>query len=298
MIIALQEYKTVASGVNEAKILRSEKAHEKQPRKLNPEESHDGNQLRSQTLAFDPWIPRSMLAVLTFGRHTRALSVQLSHAILFTRVWRMEAVMMIRMRVLLVLALLFASLANADNKKKILLPAYVLRARTACVLIDPDSGTSMTAPLENKAAQEDVEKALMRWGRISPVMDTQTADLVITVRKGSGKMVQPTIGGEPTNDRSVIVQTTDNSVRVGVQKGHPPDAAQTGQLGTQPHPRMEAGPAEDLFAVYEGGVDGPLHRAPAWTYMKKDALKSPNVPAVAEFRKAIEEALKQEKTNP
>ena len=46
----------------------------------------------------------------------------------------------------------------------------------------------------------------MKWGRFTPVMDTQTADLVITVRKGSGKIVQPTIGGLATNDRPVVVQ--------------------------------------------------------------------------------------------
>ena len=66
-------------------------------------------------------------------------------------------------------------------------------------------GTSTTAPMPNKTAQEDVEKALMKWGRFTPVLDTQTADLLITVRKGSGKIVQPTIGGLPTNDRPVIV---------------------------------------------------------------------------------------------
>ena len=58
----------------------------------------------------------------------------------------------------------------------------------------------------------------MKWGRFTPVMDTQTADLVITVRKGSGKMVQPTIGGLPTNDRPVVVQPTDSGIRLGGRK--------------------------------------------------------------------------------
>src|SRR2546430_12251477 len=39
-----------------------------------------------------------------------------------------------------------------------------------------------------------------------------------TVRKGSGKIVQPTIGGLPRNDRPVIVQPTDTGIRVGVQR--------------------------------------------------------------------------------
>src|SRR6059036_3068618 len=122
------------------------------------------------------------------------------------RVCRMEAAMLVRIRVLSLLILVFSSLGIAGDKKKIVLPAYVLKARTVVVLIDPNAGTSLTSPLANKTAQEDVEKALMKWGRFAPVMDTQTADLVITVRKGSGKIVQPTIGGLPTNDRPVVVQ--------------------------------------------------------------------------------------------
>jgi hypothetical protein len=210
----------------------------------------------------------------------------------------MEAVMKIRMRVLPLLILLFASLALAGGKKKVLLPAYVLNARTVCVLVDPTAGTSMNTPLANKTAQEDVEKALAKWGRLSPVLDTQTADLVITVRKGNGKIVQPTIGGLPTNDRPVIIQPRDNGGRVGVQQGHPPGTTQTGPQDTKPHPQMEAGPPDDMFVVYEGHIDGPEGRAPVWQYEKKDALRSPDVPAVAEFRKLIDEAEKQQKPKP
>ena len=71
--------------------------------------------------------------------------------------------MIVRMRVLLLIVLLSTSLAIAGNKKKPLLPAYVLKARTVAVLIDPNAGTSVTSPLANKTAQEDVEKALMKW---------------------------------------------------------------------------------------------------------------------------------------
>jgi hypothetical protein len=210
----------------------------------------------------------------------------------------MEAVIIVRTRVLVLLVLLSTSLAIAGNKKKPLLPAYVLKARTVAVLIDPNAGTSVTSPLANKTAQEDVEKALMKWGRFTPVMDTQTADLVITVRKGSGKMVQPTIGGLPTNDRPVVVQPTDSGIRIGGQKGRPPDSTQPAPQDTNPHPQTEIGPSEDMFVVYEGHVDGPLDRAPAWRYMTKNALHSPNVPAVEEFRKVIEETEKQQKSKP
>src|SRR5216110_2696541 len=78
------------------------------------------------------------------------------------RVCRMEAAMLVRMRVLSLLILVFSSLGIAGDKKKIVLPAYVLKARTVLVLIDPDAGTSMTSPLANKTAQEDVEKALTK----------------------------------------------------------------------------------------------------------------------------------------
>ena len=210
----------------------------------------------------------------------------------------MEAVMLVRMRVLLLPVLIFTSLAIADDQKKNLLPAYILKARTVLVLVDPEAGTSTTSPLANRTAQEDVEKALMKWGRLTPVLDTQTADLVITVRKGSGRIVQPTIGGEPTNDRPVIVQPTDSGIRIGLQQGRPTDTTQTAPQDRKPYPKTEVGHSEDMFVVYEGRVDGPLDRAPAWRYMTKDALHSPNVPAVAEFRKIIEEAEKLQKAKP
>jgi hypothetical protein len=210
----------------------------------------------------------------------------------------MEAVMPVRMRVSFLMIILVASLATAGDKKKVLLPAYVLQAKTVLVIIDPDAGISMTAPQANKTAQDDVEKALMKWGRFAPVVAGMPADLVITVRKGSGKLVQPTIGGEPTNDRPVIVQQTDNAIHIGGQVGRPPDAQQGTPQDNKPHTQMEAAPPDDMFAVYEGRVglhpDGP----PVWHYYAKNALRSPDVPAVAEFRKIIEAALKQQKTKP
>jgi hypothetical protein len=210
----------------------------------------------------------------------------------------MEAVMLDRMRVLLLIIALVVSVAVAGPKKKDLLPAYVLKARTVLVIIDPDAGVSMTAPQENKSAQDDVEKALMKWGRFSAVLAGMPADLVITVRKGSGKLLQPTIGGEPTNDPPVIVQQTDNAIHIGGQVGRPPDAQQGTPRDNRPHPQMEAAPPDDFFVVYEGSQglhpDGP----PAWRYSGKNALRSPDVPAVAEFRKIIEAAEKQQKTKP
>ena len=206
--------------------------------------------------------------------------------------------MLVRMRVLVLVVLLFTSLAIAGNKKKILLPDYVLKAHTVLVIIDPEAGTSVTSPHANKTAQDDVEKALMNWGRLAPVVEGMPADLVITVRKGDGKIVRPTISGEPTNDRPVIVQPTDNGIRIGGQQGRPPGSTQAPPQDTRPRPGTEAGPAEDMFVVYQGREDRRLDGALAWRYTAKDALRSPDVPAVAEFRKIIEEAEKQKKSKP
>src|SRR5262245_37543413 len=199
-----------------------------------------------------------------------------------------------RMHAVLPLLVLCASLVLVGKDKEPILPTYVINAQTVLVLIDPDAGTPMNAPLANKTAQDDVEKALMKWGRLHPVMDSLTADLVITVRKGSDKIAQPTIGGLPTNDRPVIVQPTDNGIRLGGQKGQP--SGTPSSPPTQPGPQLEVAPSEDVFAVYQGHVDAPLQQAPIWRYMKKDALRSPAVPAVDEFRKALEEAEKQQQS--
>ena len=200
--------------------------------------------------------------------------------------------------------LLFTCLTIAESEKKPALPATVLKAHTVIVLIDPDAGIPINAPLANTTAQDDVEKAILKWGRLSLAQTVSTADLVITVRKGNGKIVNPTIGGVPTNDRPVVVQPTDSGIHIGAQQGHPPDINQPQVGDTAPHPGTEVGSAEDAFVVYEGGAMNPnmntSDRAPAWRYQGKNALHSPDVPAVDAFRKAIEEAEKQrqqQKTN-
>jgi hypothetical protein len=202
--------------------------------------------------------------------------------------------MHVRIRRVTAILVLASSLAFAANDKKPVLPAYVLRAETVFVLIDPDAGTSPASPQANQKARDDVEKAIMKWGRFRLVMEPGSADLIVVVRKGAGKVVQPTIGGLPTNDRPVIVQPTDNGTRLGEQKGRPPGSTDPSPQDTHPTPQIEAGMADDMFVVYQGGAGNPLDGPAAWRYMNKDALKSPSVPAVAEFRKAIEEAEKQQ----
>jgi hypothetical protein len=208
----------------------------------------------------------------------------------------MEVSMLSRLSLLLSLALLLAGLAPANNKKKDSLPAEVLDARTVVVLVDPDAGMSTSAPLANKTAQDGVEKALANWGRLKLVLiGGNNADLVITVRKGNAKIVQPTVSGEPANDRPVVVVPSDTGIHIGVQQGRPADSTQPPPADTSPGLGGEVGPTEDTFLVYRGGSGSPpLERAPVWRYVAKNGLRSPDVPAVAEFRKAVEAALKQQ----
>jgi len=194
-------------------------------------------------------------------------------------------------------ALLIAAPAFAKDKKNIL-PAYILTARTVAVLIDPSAGVSIDDPQANRIAQKDVETALLNWGRLVPVMSTRGADLVIVVRKGHGRVAQPTISDPRQNNRIGAVVPFDNGVGVGAQQGHPP-ASTTPSPGDQvPHPQAEIGSTDDSFLVYRGDVDDPLSSAPAWRYTASDALQSPSVPAVDRFRKAIADAEKAAQKGP
>jgi hypothetical protein len=121
-------------------------------------------------------------------------------------------------------------------------------------------------------------------------MDATNADLVISVRRGHGKAVTPTIGGAP-NDRPVIMEPIDSGVRIGAQHGTPPPVT-ADSPPSRPHPQTEIGPTEDAFIVYRGKTEYPLDSTPVWRYQAKDALSSPSVPAVAQFQKVIAETEK------
>lgn len=197
------------------------------------------------------------------------------------------------------LLLICCLVAFGKDKKKIILPKDVLEARTVLVVIDPDAGITVEAPNANRTAQEDVEKALMNWGRFMLATDVSMADLVISVRKGNGKIAQPTIGGVPANNRPVIFEPTDSGVGVGGHRGTPPQAGDpTGAQPENPHPQIEVAPAQDLFSVYRGKRDNALDSPPVWRYSAKDALRSPSVPAVDAFRNLILEAEKQQSSTP
>jgi hypothetical protein len=209
--------------------------------------------------------------------------------------------MMFKRAGLAISVLLLSCLAGvAKDKKKGLLPADVLQAQTVLVVIDPTAGVNIEDPNANRIAQEDVEKALMRWGRFSPVMDESTADLVITVRKGTGRTVQPTVGGVPNNNRPVVFEPTDSGGRVGARQGnsgYPGDPSNAQSTPTDPHPEVEVGASDDMFVVYRGKKDlpndSPLDMPPVWRYTAKNALESPDVPAVEAFRKLVADSDKQ-----
>jgi hypothetical protein len=216
--------------------------------------------------------------------------------------------MTVRTRVTLFAVLLSLSLSVAIAKKKPQVPDYILRAHTVCVVIDPDVGTSLSDPLANKTAQDEVEKALMTWNRFQLVQEPGRADLVIVIRKGAGKPVDRTIGNLPTNDRPGTVQQTDNAIRIGGQKGRAPGSPdQTMPQDTRPEQQTEVGTsvAQDSFVVYGPGR-GDLGSSPGsqmadrnigWRSMGKNILKSPDIAAVSDFRKAIEETEKQNQQN-
>jgi hypothetical protein len=196
-----------------------------------------------------------------------------------------------RLSSLILLTALLVVPANAKDKKKSTLPEEVLRATTALVVISPDAGEPVNQPMANATARDSVEKALTEWGRFRLVMAGEEADLVIAVRTGSGRMVQPTIKGGPIDQRPGTAQSTDSGIRIGGQQGQPPPLSDPG-AGPQNGPRMsnEVGASEDTFEVYRGHGQYPLDSPAVWRYIAKDCLREPNVTAVEEFRKAIAKA--------
>jgi hypothetical protein len=204
--------------------------------------------------------------------------------------------------------ILCSALAPAKDKKKAILPADVLRARTVLVIVDPTAGVDVRDPNANRAARADVEKALDQWGRFTLVQEALTADLIITVRKGNGKFVQPAIGGTPINGTPPVSGGTSSSptqttTRAGVRwgTGNPNDPSNAGTQPSTPEPQIEAGSPQDMFVVYRGSTDpnwSPLDAPPVWRYSGKDALASPSVPAVEVFRKLMADSEKQLASHP
>jgi hypothetical protein len=198
-----------------------------------------------------------------------------------------------RAAALLAVTLLAATFGYAKDKNKNILPPYVLHARTVAVIVDPSAGMSIDDPQANRVAQKDVEAALADWGRFEPVQSTQSADLIIVVRKGNNRMVNQTIYDPRQNNRPGSIDASDNSATMGAQHGRQPSLSGDPGIGPGqggPRPQTEIGEGDDFFAVYQGGVEKPLDNSPAWRYAARDGLRPHAVPAVAEFRKVLAEA--------
>lgn len=199
-------------------------------------------------------------------------------------------------RTSLIAAVLFLSclVAPGKDKKKGILPQDILEAHTAWVIVDPDAGVDVKDPNANNIARSSVEHALAKWGRLSPVASPDMADIIIVVRRGSDKIVQPTIGGTPINGPPPMVgQQTDSGIGAAGRQGGsqypgPPD----------PRPQLEVADPQDSFLVYRanrtysGGVGNPLDSPAVWRFMGKNALEAPSVPAVEAFHDAIEQSEK------
>jgi hypothetical protein len=191
-------------------------------------------------------------------------------------------------------ALMAVGVGWAKKKEKQPLPDVVLKAQTVFVTIQPGANEPASGMTTNQKTVKDVEEALMKWGRFRLALNAETADIVIAVMKGSGKAASPTVSGGPVDSRPVILDKTDNQIRIGGQQGRPPAATQTNDPNTdgRAHPGMQVGSEDDLFKVYLRNVQYPLDAAPVWSYTGHDALKAPSVPAVEQFRKAVEESEK------
>jgi hypothetical protein len=190
--------------------------------------------------------------------------------------------------------------AWAKNKKKQQLPDVVLNGQRVFVVIRPDAGEPLTDPRANRTAQDEVERALSKWHRFDLVMEASTADLVIAVSKGHA--AGPMITNLP-DDRPVVFQSggvPGAGVHIGGRQGEPPDLAApgTGPQDRGPQLGSQIGPSEDMFEVYRGGVDHPLDAPPIWRYSAKNSLNGPQVAAVEQFRKSIEESEKQRQQKP
>jgi hypothetical protein len=193
---------------------------------------------------------------------------------------------------------LLATIPVCGKKKdKQTLPDVVLRAETVFVTILPNANEPLTEPDSNQKAVREVEQALMKWGRFRLALTPDTADLVVAVMKGTGKAVTPTVGGGPVDSRPVILDRsgdrTGDQIRIGGQSGRPDPTQPPDAQDDRVHVGQQLGGAEDVFKVYQsGGVQNALLAAPVWSYSRKDALRPPEVLAVAEFRKAFEESEK------
>ena len=191
-------------------------------------------------------------------------------------------------------ALMPAAIAK-DNLPAI--PFYVLQAQTVAVMIAPDAAVSLLDPNANRTARSDVEAALKKWSRFEVVLNPLDADIVISLRKGTGRQEDPTVTKDPRQG-SRPGSAGNGEIVVGGHHGTPPPqrgdiSAQSPDPLPEQYPQVETGTRDDGFVVYQGKSSAPTNSEPLWIYIRKDALHPHDVPAVDKFRKAVEEAAKK-----
>lgn len=195
----------------------------------------------------------------------------------------------------------FVFLAAVANAQRQPIPQMykmdILDAQTIAVVAYPSSAAQDSQ--ENQRARLEVQNALRDWGKYQVVADPQVTDLIVVVRKGHAQTV--TAGG-PTGASPVTIGPLDSGVNIGLHRG--PNAPLSRTDSSQASHGSEMGSADDLLEIYRGSqplagdasrdaTQYPLDEPPIWTYTAKDALKSPKIEAVAQFRKAVEAAEKK-----
>jgi len=176
----------------------------------------------------------------------------------------------------------------AKSKGQKAIPAYVLQAHTVAVVIDSTAEIDPEFPRANQMAQRDVEVALMKWGRFQPVAATEQADLIIVVRKGHERSADTTVDDSRLNNRGAVTNSANAGIGLGGQRGLQPNQAGDPGEGTQPpHTQMDMRDADDVFTVFDGKTAKPLDGVPVWKSREREGLRSHDVPAVEEFRKAM-----------
>ena len=202
----------------------------------------------------------------------------------------------------LVFSVLLATVAGGQQNR--ILQTHerdILDARTIAVVAYSSQSAGADAQ-ENQRARLAVQEALLRWGRYQ-VAEATVADLIVLVRKGHAQAA--TIGGT-TGTPAVVLGPLDSGVGISIHHGENPPLSRTdpSQASGRPQLGSEAGSPDDLLEVYLGRsplpgdasrntTQYPLDEPPVWSYAAKDALRSPKIEAVAEFRKAVEAAEKK-----
>jgi hypothetical protein len=192
------------------------------------------------------------------------------------------------------------SLAGAQEKSiPQLYRRDIVDARTIAVIAYPSSAVQDSQ--ENQRARLEVQTAMLNWGKYQ-IESEESADLIMVVRRGHTETA--TVGG--TAIPPVLVDPTGSGVNIGIHRGQSPPLSRTGSAGagSQPRTGSEVSSGEDLLEVYLGRkplsgdasrdpTEYPLDEPPAWFYAATDALKSPKIEAVAQFKKAVEAAEKK-----